>query len=596
VDSLNRFFTTYTQILKLAWQVHPGLLILLVVSNIGWGLTNLPLLYINKALIDLVISSIGSPNLQNAFGSLALLIAARTLVEATRNILSRIQNHNYNSFASLMSDRITVILGNKLNSLDVTTIESAEFEDKFNKIERQSHQRIWGMVSTLSEFPNAISTIFSSIIPLLQFNPLISVLVFIISIPDIVVNAKLAKYEYIQRESRNRLYRSLGWLSWIITDTRQFFENKILGNVNYVSKKMIAMQDEIYQKDASWRTKRTIWRTLADIPWWLLSAVMNIYFFAKAILGEITLGSAQLLYQSSQTFAGGIGMFMNNISTIYEHYLFVNDFTWFIGLQPRVAAGTLSFPEKINTGIEFRDVWFKYPNSDTWIIKNLSFKIEKSENLAIVGENGAGKTTLLKLLLGFYPPTKGQISIDGIAIQEFSPASYWSHISALQQNFHLFPFSARESIAFSNLDKIDDIEAIKAAAQKANIDDYLSSLPKGYDTPMVKQLDGVDPSGGQSQRIAIARALFKKSQIMILDEPTSNIDPKAEEEIFKNIIDITRNQILILVSHRFSTVRRADKILVLDDGQLVEFGTHNQLMKNKHIYKKLFTLQAKSYQ
>ena len=214
----------------------------------------------------------------------------------------------------------------------------------------------------------------------------------------------------------------------------------------------------------------------------------------------------------------------------------------------------------------------------------------------IGGYLGAGKTTLLKLLLGFYPPTRGRITIDDINILDYKPSSYWKNVSALAQEFHLFPFSARESIAFSDLSRLKDTKAIRQAAKQARIDDYLFRLPKGYQTPLTKDLDGVDPSGGQKQRIAIARTLFKNGQIVILDEPTSNVDPKGEEEIFENIISVTRKKMLILISHRFSTVRKADRILVVEEGKITEQGMHDQLIKLNGTYAQLFHLQAKSYQ
>lgn len=596
MESAKRFFITYVRLLKLAWRVHAKLLVVLTVFSASWGLTNLPVLYLNKALIDLVISSVGKSNYQQILQSLVWLIALRTLLEVVRSLLSRSQNGASSSLASLISDRLTIIMGEKLNSLDIPTVESAGFQDKFTKVERQANQRIWGMLSALTDFPNAITTVISGIIPILQFNPLISLLVFVISLPDVFVNAKLAKLEYIDREVRNRQYRALGWLDWIVTDTHQFYENKILGNVNYVLRKMKLMQDDIYGNDFRQRTRRITWRSIADIPSWLTSAGLNIYFFLLAIGGKITLGSAQLLYQSSQTFSNGITSLFNNVSTIYEHYLFVNDYTWFMDLQPSFKLGEIPFPAKISQGIKFDHVWFKYPESENWVLQDVSFTLDPTDNLAIVGENGAGKTTLLKLLLGFYLPTKGSITIDSVAITDYLQTSFWHQVAILQQEFHLFPFSARESIAFSDLDRVNDMANIKSAAQKANIDEYISSLPKGYETPLTKQLDGVDPSGGQKQRVAIARTLFKKSQLMILDEPTSNVDPKAEEEIFKNIIEVTKDQILILVSHRFSTVRRADKIMLLEAGQLAEMGTHEQLLDKQGIYAKLFTLQAKNYQ
>jgi len=420
-------------------------------------------------------------------------------------------------------------------------------------------------------------------------------LVGVVVVPDAIVSMKLAQIEYQEREKRSRLYRILGWLDWIISHISQFYENKIAANVNYVSHKIRGLQDEIYKNDVRNRIRRAKFRTLSDIPSHVLSLVLNAYFFITALLGRITIGTAQLLYLSANTLENGLSMLMTNFAEIYEHYLFVSDFSWFMDLKS-AQLGTRDFPKKIRKGIKFDHVWFKYPKSENWILKDVSFEINASENIALVGENGAGKTTLLKLLLNFYSPQKGQITIDDINISEFSPTRYWKQISALSQSYHLYPFSAKESIAFSDLGRVNEIDNIKEAAHKAKIDDYISALPSGYDTPLTKDLDGVEPSGGQKQRIAIARTLFKKAQIILMDEPTSSVDPKGEEEIFANIIDSTRDQIVVLVSHRFSTVRRADKIILLEGGIIAEEGSHKSLIKNKGKYAHLFNLQAKSYQ
>ena len=384
-------------------------------------------------------------------------------------------------------------------------------------------------------------------------------------------------------------------MDWIISHISQFYENKIAENVDYISHKIRGLQDEIYKNDVRNRVRRAKFRTLSDIPSHVLSLVLNAYFFITALLGRITIGTAQLLYLSANTLENGLSMLMTNFAEIYEHYLFVSDFSWFMDLKSG-QLGTRDFPKEIKKGIKFDHVWFKYPKSENWILKDVSFEIKAAENIALVGENGAGKTTLLKLLLNFYSPQKGQITIDDIDISEFLPTHFWTQISALSQEYHLYPFSAKESIAFSDLGRVNEIDEIKKAAAKAKIDDYISALPSGYDTPLTKDLDGVEPSGGQKQRIAIARTLFKKAQIILMDEPTSSVDPKGEEEIFANIIDSTRDQIVVLVSHRFSTVRKADKIILLEDGIVAEEGSHKTLLKKKGKYAHLFNLQAKSYQ
>lgn len=595
-SSLNKFFSTYTRILKLAYQIHPGFLILITVINLAWGLTNLPVIYINKALVDLVVANIGNPNWQILAKTVMTLVAVRTVIELFRSILTRINMNVSRSMGRMMSNQIDIILGVKLNSLDVPTVDSADFQDQYAKLSRQANDRIWGMISTLQEIPNALSTIAAGVIPIWQFNPWFILLVFVAVVPDMFVSVKLSRLDYLEQEARNRFWRVLNWLHWVITDVRQFYENKISANINYLSDKSAVVQNELYESDARMRLRRIKWRTVDELPQFVISFVLNSYFFIIALAGKITIGTAQLLYQSATTLANGISTLMNNVATIYENYLFVKDYADFMDIQPKDLGGTKTLAPLLKEGIKFSHVWFKYPHSSRWVLKDVSLEIKPDENIALVGENGAGKTTLLKLLLGFYKPQKGSVVINGTNLQQYNLAKYWKRISALPQEYYLYPFSARESIAFSDLSRANDLKAIKKAAKLAQIDGYISKLPKGYDTPITKDLDGVEPSGGQKQRIAIARALFKKSQILILDEPTSNIDPKAEEQIFANVLKITKKQIVILVSHRFSTVRKADKIFLLENGSVTEQGTHTQLMQQNGNYAHLFNLQAKSYQ
>ena len=250
-----------------------------------------------------------------------------------------------------------------------------------------------------------------------------------------------------------------------------------------------------------------------------------------------------------------------------------------------------------DTVIEFKDVWFKYPNAKRSTLKGVSFKVIAGENIALVGENGAGKTTLIKLLCGFYKPTKGEILFKGRNIHEYDLQEYWKHLAALFQDFSQYPFSAKESIGIGSPSRINDLKEIRKAAKLTGVDDFINNLPLGYNTSLTKDFEkGVEPSKGQWQRIALARTLFRNADTIILDEPTSNVDPKAEEEIFDKIIELSKNKTLILISHRYSTVRRADTILNLDNGVIIEQGTHVGLMAKKGEYSKLFKLQAKGYQ
>lgn len=596
MQQINNFLYTYKKILKLAYKVSPSLLIMVTISNSIWGLTNLPVLYINKALIDIVINNLGNTNFLEPIKLIIILAISRALLEAIRSVMS---GFNWSLSASLIERiqaKLDLLSSEKINSLEMETVESSEFQDRYKKIERESNNRVWGMIEPISAFPNAVFTIISGIIPIFQFNPWIAVVVILFSLPDILISTKIVKKDYEESEILNPKWRVWGWIKWYLTDVRNYYENRILGGTNYLVSKLSNLQTEVLDFRYKRRIKRSKMRMIGSIPGFILSTSLNVYFFVLAIIGKITLGSAQLLYSASSTLTNGFGMLINDGLKIYENYLFVNELTWFLDLETKNEKIGKSVSQN-HLGIEFKDVWFKYPNSNKSTLKGVSFKINPKENIALVGENGAGKSTLIKLFCGFYKPTKGEILFNGINIQEYDLIEYWTHLAVLFQDFSQYPFSAKESIGIGFPLKINNLKEIKKVAKLTGVDEFISKLPLGYDTSLTKDFEkGVEPSKGQWQRIALARTLFRDADIIVLDEPTSNVDPKAEEEIFDKIIELSQDKTLILISHRYSTVRKADKILNLDNGTIIEQGTHQELMNKKSEYAKLFKLQAKGYQ
>jgi ATP-binding cassette subfamily B protein len=597
MQAIKRFFFTYKKILAIAYRVSPRLLTIVIVSNAIWGLTNLPVLYINKTLIDVVINNLGNPDLTEALRVIAILAFSRGLLEFIRSGLSRLNWTLSITLTDKMQTYLEVITSDKLSGLDIPRVESPEFQDKYKKIQRKGNNSVWGMIEPLSNIPNAIFTIISGIIPIFSFNPIIALIVIAVSIPDIFINARVVKRDYEEDEILNPKYRIMNWVYWHLVDTKNYYENRVLGGTKYLIDKMSVVAGEINDHRYKRRINRARLRFLGDIPGFFLSVGLNVYFFALALLGRITLGTAQLLYSATSTLDNGFATLVNSGLSIYENYLFVNDLTWFLELETQLKHGRKIPAKVIEKGIEFKNVWFKYPGSKKWILKNISFSIKPSENIALVGENGAGKTTLIKLLCGFYRPTKGEILVNGINIDDYDLAKYWAMLGVLFQDFSHYPFSAQESVGIGNPQKIGDLEGIKSAARLTGINDYIEGLTLGYKTPLAKDFEkGVDPSRGQWQRIALARVLFRGSKVIILDEPTSNVDPKAEEEIFEKIINLSKEKILVLISHRFSTVRKADKILNIDRGTIIEQGTHKELMSKNGEYADLFELQAKGYQ
>ena len=597
ISPLIRFTYSYRKIISIAYKVNPKYLVLITILNSLWGLTNLPSIYINKILIDTVIANIGKPNIQSAINIIIALIFFRALVEFIRAALSRFNGNLTNTFTEQIVAYLEKTGGIKLNSLDIPTIESPDFQDRFKKIEREGNNRLWGMIGPLSDMPNAFFTIVSGLVPLFTFNISLALIVLLVTLPDIIVSARLSKKDYEAMQFLSSRWRLWGWILDHLTRTTHFYENKILANTNYLANKLGKVQKEIIEHQSKRRIRKATIRTLASIPSNILSIILNTYFFILAILGRVTLGTAQLLYQGTNTLALGFSTFFNDAVSIYENYLYVSDLTWFLELKPQIVGGRKIPSKKFSNGLEFRNVWFKYPNSNSWVLKGINFYIGPTENLALVGENGAGKTTMIKLLSGFYKPTKGHILLNGVDIFEYNQGKYRNLLGVLFQDFSLYPFTAKESVGIGDVKRISKLAEIKRSAGLTGIDKFIEKLPLGYENPLAKEFEkGVEPSKGQWQRIALSRILFRDSKIVVLDEPTSNVDPQAEQKIFDKIIDLSRGKILVLISHRFSTVRRADRILLVDYGKIKEQGNHEELMKLDGEYAHLFNLQARGYQ
>jgi ATP-binding cassette subfamily B protein len=284
---------------------------------------------------------------------------------------------------------------------------------------------------------------------------------------------------------------------------------------------------------------------------------------------------------------------------IYENYVYVADLVWFLNLEPVIEGKRRGIKLKKDKKypIVLENVWFRYRKDQPWVIKDISLKIEPGERIALVGENGTGKTTLIKLMARFYDPQKGKILVGDNALAKIDLSDWRARLGILFQRFETYPFSARETIGYGDVARVRNLPEVKEAAHKTGIDEYIESLPLAWENPLAPEFEkGVNPSIGQWQRLGISRMLFRRdADILIMDEPTGSVDPKAEEQIFNELLKKAKGKILIFVSQRFSTVRRADRILVMGKGRIVEDGTHEELMEKKGLYAELFSLQAKGY-
>ena len=596
-SSFGKLTFALKEVFLLLWKIDRKLFVRLMLLNVFEGTLVFPTIYLEKKILDGIVTNIGNPFWQSAVMAIGVLVGARFVLFVMGDWVRRLVGlYNY-LYSWKFSSKMDIILGNKFTSLDLATIEDPIFKDRFHKVERESGRRAWGLAGSFYQIPNNVFGILSAMAILVFFQPLVVVVLVGFVIPSLLVETRMSKLDYqleTKNSTKNRLW---GWISYYLVRPRGYMEIRLLKLRRFFSERLEKIQDAMYEDRKTLRFKRNANTFAVIIPQQVFSSILTVYFAALVILGRLSVGTAQAYIRALDSFRTNLMGLVRSVVEIFESYLYITDLIWFMGLSPDIDESKgVGYPKKLDRGIEFDHVWFRYTPKSPWILKDINFKVDPTENLAIVGYNGAGKTTLIKLLCRFYDPQRGRVLIDGKDIKAYKRDEVWDGLSVLFQEFETYPFTARESIGYGDIEKVNDLGLIRNYARKTGIDDFIMDLPKKYENPVSTEFEeGVAPSFGQMQRLAISRSLMKKSNVLILDEPTSNVDPQAEEKIFNEVLTLGKEKILIFISHRFSTVRRADKIISLDKGSVSEMGSHETLMKKKGKYWKLFNLQAKSY-
>jgi len=516
--------------------------------------------------------------------------------------LSRFVYYTVNSYyleyvlRSKFQNILTRKFSQKIASLDFANLENGEVRNLIAKVEDSYTWRLHDNLRVISYMIYNLSALFLSFLVALRFNLWYFLLLGLFSTPFYYLRAKYGNAYWSIYSSKAKDTNYLWYLKHLYTNFQTLAEIKIYQLNNYFLEKMKKVQDSlIYEYEKPIR-KYTFWSifTSTMIPiiiYFSLKDFVSLIFLKKYTLGDYTFFLNTLF-----TFSGQISNILLNIGSLYENDLFVDDYFKLIDLKNKIEKAKQPIVLKNNTfeKIEFKNVSFNYPEGKDLVLKNINLTIKKGENVAFVGHNGAGKTTLIKLLLRFYDPTTGEILIDGVNLYQLDLNFWYQQIGILFQDFAKYYLSLKENIIFGDVKKVND-ELINEVLKKAKAEELLK-LKNGLNQILGRWFEeGQEISIGQWQKVAIARALYRNAPILILDEPTSNIDPQAEEEIFENLVDIYQKKTLIFISHRFSTVRKADRIYVLDKGEIIESGTHEILLKNNKLYKKFFEIQKKGY-
>jgi ATP-binding cassette subfamily B protein len=484
----------------------------------------------------------------------------------------------------------------KIAFLDFANLENGEVRNLIAKVEDSYTWRLHENLRLISFIIYNLSALFLSFLIALRFKLWYFLFLAIFSTPFYYLRAKYgnAYWSIYSSQAKNTNY--LWYLKHLYTNFQTLAEIKIYQLNKYFLEKMKKIQDGlIYDYEKPIR-KYTFWSVFSSalIP-------IIIYFSLKDFVGQIflkkyTLGDYTFFLNTLFTFSGQISQILLNLGSLYENDLFVDDYFKLIDLKNKIQVlpNAITLKERIFDVIEFKKVNFCYPGSKKLVLKNINLTIKRGDNIAFVGHNGAGKTTLIKLLLRFYDPISGAILIDGINLKQLDLDFWYSQIGILFQDFAKYYLSLKENVLFGDINKNNE-KLILEVLKKAQAEDLLN-LKNGLNQILGRWFEeGQEISVGQWQKVAIARSLYRAAPLLILDEPTSNIDPQAEQEIFENLIDIYREKTLIFISHRFSTVRKADKIFVIEKGEIIESGNHELLLKNKKVYASFFEIQKKGY-
>ena len=497
-----------------------------------------------------------------------------------------------------LSNYINVRLIEKAHMLDFAYFENAQFYDKLENARREAGHRPGQMVNQLFTLLQSVVTLISVIGILFTLSPWLVLLVVAVSLPSFVYQIKYSGRFFALLINRTPQQRKLSYLSYLLMTDGPVKELRIFGLHGTLLERYRGIFAKFFRENRDLIVRRTIFQFGFGALTMIVSGLAYVYVVLQVIVGKVTIGGLTLYYQAFQQSQSQVSNVLSGVGNMYENALFLSNLFDFLAFAPELPVRTdpLPVPDPIREGIVLENVSFKYPGTDKWVLRGISFAIRPGETVALVGDNGAGKTTLVKLLTRLYDPTEGRITIDGIDLKEFDPVEICSRVGVIFQDYVKYQLTLRENIGFGRVEELDDQQRIEHAVEQAGVAAVVEGLPQGYETPLGRWFqDGQELSIGQWQKVALARAFMRDADLLILDEPTSSLDVRSEYEVFQAFGDLAEGKMAVLISHRFSTVRMAARIVVIEDGRVIENGSHDELILRGGRYTELFDMQAASY-
>lgn len=587
-----------SKILKLVWKIDSKLLSISLISVLIPAVIPFINIYIYKLVIDLIVAIISGNADFDPF-KFYPLIAFRLLTYFIQDSAFRTQNLVERLLWTKVPIELNQIIFKKYSELDIQYFENDKFRDLLERVRQSYDFKTQQLVSNLLYSFQSILQVSIALVALINLNWIFVLLILVVSVPEFLLETYRSKLAYGIWYQESPYKKRYHYLLRMLEGHREVKEVKIFTLARQFMKELKSLQLTFYNNNKNLALKDYKYGTGVNALSTLVFVGIEVYVIIQALQRKVSVGDINFYTGVVSNFQNGLGGFMRNVTQVLDHSLYVKSMFELLD-SPQIVKfpekGVRLDPNKPPT-IEFKDVSFAYPESKTKILDNFSMTIKPGEKVAFVGENGAGKSTIIRLLIRFYDVDSGEILLGGINIKEIEKEDLYNLMGVLFQDFNQYEDTAKENIRYGKIEKAENLGEIIKASTSAGSHGMVSKFEKGYNQMLGKMFEGgIELSGGQWQKIALARAFFRNAPVLILDEPTAAIDAKAESEIFERVEKLSRNKTVIIISHRFSTVRNADVIYVIDNGKIIESGTHEDLMKLEGSYARLFKLQAKGYQ
>ncbi len=582
-------------VFKLVWDAAPGLVSASVTLRAVTALLPVTAVWIAKLIIDLIVANLGH------HGAIPTriwwLLGAQFVVAAAGLVFGRAIDYCDARLADEFSREVSLRIMRHAATLDLASFEDPGFYDTLERARVQAGDRVGLLHATGTLLQQAIAMV-SFAAGVILFSPVLFVLLVVSVVPAFLVESRFAFLGYALAFSLTPLRRQLDYLRVLATSRESAKEMKLFGLAPYVRGRFTRANDEIIERNRALLRRRLGAGSLMALISSLAYYASYAYLVVRTLQGHLTVGDLTFLAAALAETSGKIQSVLSSFAGIADQSLFLGDLRRFFEVQSslRCAEHPVPAPRPIREGFELRGVSFAYPGTNRLVLRDLNLRIGPRERIALVGRNGQGKTTLVKLLTRLYDPTDGAILLDGVDLREYDLEDLHREIGVIFQDFVRYDLTARENIAVGRIEDLDDEVRLREAAHKSQATDVLEKLPGGLAQMLGRRFDrGIDLSGGEWQKFALARAYMRNAQVLVLDEPSAALDAAAEYEIFSRFAALTVDRMAILISHRFSTVRMCDRIVVVENGVVREQGSHEQLLARGGRYADMFNLQAAHY-